>query len=110
MKLGAEGVKYIAQLLGCNEKTVQRGIAELEDQSEEPPNEGGQRRAGGGRKSYEEGHPKIDDQFLKVLSDHTAGDPMSEGVIWTDLKPQEIAKRLEASGFSVSEYHGDIRK
>lgn len=95
MKLGEEGVKYIAQLLGCNEKTVQRGIAELEDQSEEPPNEGGQRQAGGGRKGYEARHPKIDDQFLKVLNDHTAGDPMNEGVIWTDLRPQEIAKRLE---------------
>ena len=31
MKLGAEGVKYIAQLLGCSEKTVRRGIAELEE-------------------------------------------------------------------------------
>ena len=95
MKLGAEGVKYIAQLLGCNEKTVRRGIAELENQSEEPPNERGQRRAGGGRKGYEASHPNIDDQFLKVLNDHTAGDPMNECVIWTDLKPREIAKRLE---------------
>jgi len=25
MKLGAEGVKYIAQLMGCSEKTVRRG-------------------------------------------------------------------------------------
>ena len=95
MKLGEEGVKYIAQLLGCNEKTVRRGMAELENETEEPPNEGGQRQAGGGRKGYEEQHPKIDDQFLKVLQDHTAGDPMKEGVIWTDLRPHEIARQLE---------------
>lgn len=95
MKLGAEGVKYIAQLLGCSEKTVRRGIAELESLPEEPPNEPGQRQAGGGRKGYAEKHPNIDDQFLKVVSDHTAGDPMNEYVIWTDLRPQEITERLE---------------
>ena len=39
--------------------------------------------------------PDIDEQFLKVLNDHTAGDPMNEQVIWTDLGPQEIAERLE---------------
>ena len=95
MKLGAEGVKYIAQLLGCSEKTVQRGIVELESLPEEPPNEPGQRQPGGGRKGYAEHHPDIDDQFLKVLNDHTAGDPMNEQVKWTDLGPREIAERLE---------------
>jgi hypothetical protein len=68
---------------------------ELESLPEEPPNEPGQRQSGGGRKGYEEKHPGIDDQFLKVLNDHTAGDPMNEQVIWTDLMPQEIAERLE---------------
>jgi transposase len=95
MKLGSEGVKYIAQLLGCSEKTVRRGIAELENLPEEPPDERGQRQAGGGRKGYEEKHPGIDDQFLKVMDNHTAGDPMNDQVIWTDLTPQEIAERLE---------------
>src|SRR5271157_1242073 len=78
MKLGAEGEKYIAQLLGCSEKTVQRGLAELENLPEEPPDEPGQRQPGGGRKGYAEHHPDIDGQFLKVLNDHTAGDPMNE--------------------------------
>jgi hypothetical protein len=95
MKLGEEGVKYIAQLLGCNEKTVRRGMTELKNESEEPPHEGGQRQSGGGRKGYEEHHPNIDDQFLKVLKDHTAGDPMKAELIWTDLRPHEIARQLE---------------
>jgi transposase len=94
MKLGSEGVKYIAQLLGCSEKTVRRGIEELENLPEDPPDEPGQRQAGGGRKGYAEHHPGIDDQFLKVLDQHTAGSPMNEQVIWTDLTPQEIAERL----------------
>lgn len=95
MKLGNEGVKYIAELLGCSEKTVRRGIAELENLPEEPPDEPGQRQAGGGRKGYAAHHPGIDDQFLKVLDRHTAGSPMNAQVLWTDLTPQEIAERLE---------------
>jgi len=95
MKLGVEGVKYIAQLLGCSEKTVRRGMAELENLPEEPPDEPGQRQPGGGRKGYAKHHPDIDGQFLKVLDDHTAGDPMHEQVKWTNLTPREIAERLE---------------
>lgn len=95
LKLGAEGPAYIAQLLGCSEKTVRRGIAELASLPEDPPNEPRQRRPGGGRKGYAEQHPDIDDKILLVLHDHTAGDPMDEQVIWTDLGPQEIAERLE---------------
>jgi transposase len=95
MKLGSEGVKYITQLLGCSEKTVRRGIEELESLSEEPPDEPGQRQAGGGRKGYAEHHSGIDEQFLKVLDNHSTGSPMNEQVIWTDLTPQEIAERLE---------------
>jgi transposase len=95
MKLGSDGVKYIAQLLGCSEKTVRRGIAELESLPEEPPDEPGQRQAGGGRKGYAENHPGIDEQFLKVVDTHTAGSPMNDQVLWTDLTPQEIAARLE---------------
>jgi len=109
MKLGSEGVKYIAQLLGCSEKTVRRGIEELESLPEEPPDEPGQRQAGGGRKGYAEHHPGIDDQFLKVLDHHTAGSPMNEQVIWTDLTSQEIAERLEQD-YQVNVSRTVIRK
>lgn len=61
MKLRADGVKYIAQLLGCSEKTVRRGMADLENLPEEPPDEPGQRQPGGGRKGYAENHPDIDE-------------------------------------------------
>lgn len=95
IKLGPEGIAYIAQLLGCSEKTVRRGIVEMENMAEEPPDEPGQRRPGGGRKGYEEKHPDIDTHFLAVVKDHTAGDPMNDQVVWTDLTPQEIADGLE---------------
>lgn len=36
--------------------------------------------------------------FLDVLREHTAGDPMREGVKWTDLTRREISQRLAKQG------------
>lgn len=49
----------------------------------------------GGRKGYEEQYPDIDEKFLDILTNHTAGDPMDERIVWTDLYPWQIAKLLE---------------
>jgi hypothetical protein len=53
------------------------------------------RKPGGGRKPCYETYPDIDEQFLAVLREHTAGDPMRDGVRWTNLSRREIAERLE---------------
>jgi hypothetical protein len=37
-----------------------------------------------------------------VLKDHTAGSPMQEGLIWTDLTPTDIAERLAERGTPAS--------
>jgi len=48
-------------------------------------------------------HPDIDTQFLDVLKYHTAGDPMDETVVWTDLHPGEIVRLLSIKhGLKVS--------
>ena len=46
---GHGGITYIARVLDCSEKTIARGIAEL-DQLEEDPVAGRTRRPGAGRK------------------------------------------------------------
>jgi hypothetical protein len=38
------------------------------------------------------------ENFKKVLSDHTAGDPMREDVKWTNLSRRQISRRLKALG------------
>lgn len=95
MKLGMGGQSYIAKLLGCCEKTISRGIDELEQLAEQPEYDPAIRKDGGGRKGYAEHHPEIDDHFLKALQEHTAGSPMDEKVVWTDLTPSAIVSLLE---------------
>lgn len=43
-------------------------------------------------------------QFHDVLQDHTAGNPMNEEVIWTDLTATDVVERLKERGTSVSEH------
>jgi hypothetical protein len=46
--------------------------------------------------------PALEENFLKVLHDHTAGDPMRADVKWTNLSRRQIAERLTAMGTPVS--------
>jgi Rhodopirellula transposase DDE domain len=46
--------------------------------------------------------PQVEENFLQVLRDYTAGDPMRENVHWTNLTQKEIAVRLAAAGTLVS--------
>ena len=93
-KLGHGGVSYIARVLGCDRSTIQTGMKELGQLPETKEMAQRIRKPGGGRKPYYETYPDIDKQFLAVLREHTAGDPMREDVRWTDLTPREIAEGL----------------
>lgn len=95
-KLGHGGISYIAGLLGCSRTTLYDGLAELAALPSNSSYEPRMRRAGGGRKSYEETYPTIDEAFLDVLQDNMAGDPMDEQVRWTNLSHAEIQARLAA--------------
>jgi hypothetical protein len=44
----------------------------------------------------------LDENFLTVLQDHTAGDPMSAEVKWTNLSRRQIAGRMSELGTPVS--------
>ena len=61
------------------------------------------RKVGGGRKRYWVSNPEIDEQFLSVLCDHIAGDPMNEKIRWTTLRGWEIVEVLK------NEYDNNIQ-
>lgn len=44
----------------------------------------------------------LEDNFVQVVSDHTAGDPQDEELVWTYLSPREIADRLKRLGTPIS--------
>jgi len=103
LKFGHGGKEYIAQMLGCSRNTVSKGALEASGlSSREVHQQIGKdqrkpriRKPGGGRHSYEKKFgPEVDEIFLDVLRDHTAGDPMDEKVRWTHLTMAEIVAAL----------------
>lgn len=104
LKLGRGGRNYIARILGCSRRTVSTGAKEVSGLSGKEVYER-IRRPGGGRKSYQGHWAEIDEKFLQVLRDHTAGDPMDETVRWTNLSLKEIMTALrEDHGIRVSKW------
>jgi len=95
IKIGHGGITYIAGILLCDRNTISRGIKELEQSGGIINLDQRIRQLGGGRKPYYEVNEGLDEKFLDVLKDYTAGDPMNENVVWTDLTQQEIKDRLD---------------
>jgi hypothetical protein len=55
-----------------------------------------------------EREPLLEENFLKLLEQFTAGDPMREGVLWTNFSLHEISRRLAEMGTPVS--RGVVRR
>ena len=103
LKLGHGGRTYIARLLGCSRNKVSRGACDasglssqavyeqLKDETPSPRI----RKPGGGRPSSEaKWGVELDEKFLLVVGEHTAGDPMDGEVRWTYLTPAQIAREM----------------
>lgn len=55
-QLGYGGVKYVAKVLNCSQRTIERGLAELDDLQNDPA-AGRVRRSGAGRKKRSRPNP-----------------------------------------------------
>jgi hypothetical protein len=99
-KLGHGGIEYISKLLGIDPKTIGQGQRDLDDLPEGP--DARVRNPGGGRKRKREEDPKIDDNFRRVLVEHTAGSPTEESLIWTNLTKTEIVDLMQDCGSYIS--------
>lgn len=99
-KLGHGGIEYVARVLQVDPNTIRRGRRELRDLPEAP--EPRVRAPGGGRKRKIDKDPKIEEDFLAALAEHTAGSPVEEELIWTDLTRVEIAEHMARRGSKVS--------
>jgi hypothetical protein len=102
LKLGHGGQKYICKVLSCDPGTVKRGTEELQNGSEVPKER--IRKAGAGGKKILEKIENIDEAFLEILKEHTAGSPMDEAIKWTNLGQRDISKAFREKGYNVSEH------
>jgi hypothetical protein len=101
-KLGHGGIKYISELFECHRNTITEGKSELEKKEVEKFNDKAIREKGGGRKSCSEQIPELDEAFLSVVKEHTAGDPMEEETRWTYLNQAQIVEGLKEKGIEIS--------
>jgi hypothetical protein len=101
-KLGYGGQKYICVLLGCSPTTLRVGREELLHGSSTP--EKRVRRSGGGRKKIREKIVEIDEVFLEIVKENTAGSPTNEEVKWTNLGLKGMSREFKKKGYKVSEY------
>jgi len=102
-KLPRGGQSYLAKLFDCTPKTLRRGIEELNQPARLPAKER-IRHPGGGRPRLLDTQPELDPQFVKVLQDYTAGDPMNANLRWTNLTPAQISEQLEQQDVEASPY------
>jgi len=101
-RLGRGGVPYIADLLGCSCRTVERGLTELSGLSDDPAL-GRVRRPGAGRKKKIETEPGLEDNLNEMLQTRVAGDPDDADVIFTDLSAAQLADIATQNGTPVSD-------
>ena len=101
-KLGHGGIKYISELFGCHRNTITEGKSELENREVKKFNDKAIREKGGGRKSCFEQIRELDEEFLSVVKEATAGDPMEEKTKWTYLNQAQIVEGLKEKGIEIS--------
>jgi DDE family transposase len=94
---GHGGIRYMSQVLGCDPQTIKDGMQALQPLPEDPAGSR-VRQPGGGRTKTEVKQADLLHQVHDTIQDRTAGDPMREDVVWTDVPPQELAARLPAQG------------
>ena len=77
-RLGHGGIEYVAGVVGCSRRTIERAKEELERLPEDDAKDR-IRRAGAGRKKATEAAPAVERNLCSILQHRTAGDPPAGG-------------------------------
>jgi len=109
LKIGRGGITYVAKVLGMSRRTIYTGIRELEamdtGDGSPPRRPSGDakriRRPGGGRPRATERQPGLEQAAEDILEAHSAGSPTDANVVWTDLKPMQLAGELLRRGYEI---------
>jgi hypothetical protein len=109
--IGWGGIGDVSRVTGVARNTISAGLKELkcsdmgdvgsEDMLPLEKVHQRQRRPGGGRKSIEEKQPGITESLLKLVSDHSFGNPENP-LQWTTKSLRNLSEELQAQGYQIS--------
>ena len=100
-RLGYGGITYIADVLGCSARTIERAWDELEGLPDDPL-VGRIRAPGGGRTKKVESDPELEFNLKSFVEARTAGDPDQPEFASIDFSPSFISTQLGEMGTPVS--------
>lgn len=99
-ELGYGGISKVSKATGISRTTITQGLKEVKDRNK-LPNLDRIRREGGGRKLSTDFDNKLLKSLEKILSETTAGDPMS-AIRWTCKSVRKISEQLCKMGHYAS--------
>ena len=97
--IGCGGIPKAARMTGLDEKTIRRGVEEIDKREASLGSR--IRRKGGGRLKKVQSDPRYESELLRLIEDELAGDPMKERR-WVRKTLRWMKERLEAKGIDVS--------
>ena len=97
--LGRGGIAAVAEATGMSDRTIRKGIKEIESEEQLPTNR--QRRVGGGRKRRIEEQPDLIDALERLISPTTRGEPTNP-LRYTCKSTSTLATELGGQGLQVS--------
>lgn len=108
--LGRGGIKKVFKATGVSQKTISKGLKELNQIDTLNTKENKIRKSGGGRKKAIDKNPEIEKHLLALVEPTTRGEPQSS-LLWTTKSLRNLAIELNKMNFNVSHVVvGDILK
>jgi transposase len=99
LNLGHGGISIVSRATGISRPTITRGIKELDEENQFPPERS--RQPGGGRKKGCEKQPNLKSSLEAIIEPTVKGDPMSP-LRWTTHSSRRLSELLRQQGFTVS--------
>ena len=99
--LGRGGIKKVHQATNVSEKTISKGLKELNQPDILDKNKNKIRKSGGGRKKAIDKNPDIEKHLLALVEPTIRGEPQSP-LLWTTKSLRKLANELKKMNFNVS--------
>ena len=98
---GRGGIKKVHQATNVSEKTISKGLKELNQIDILDKKEKKIRKSGGGRKKAIDKNPDIEKHLLALVEPTIRGEPQSP-LLWTTKSLRKLANELKKMNFNVS--------